>query len=282
MNKPPKSSHKRSLGISFIATILFFFLLRTFLGHHVTIIDKCFSIAATPFLSFYNTLVHPLYQAYQYYTDYKALIAERELYKEQYVKTQAALIQHQATHHFDKETDKLEKFSKRYVHKASSLCQVIVHRLSEIEQILVVNAGSYHGIHKNMLAIYGSTLLGRVSEVFPYYSHVQLITDKHSRISVYCAHTKTKGILEGKNTQETLSLSFVDCLQPLEMQDMLISAGEGFLFPEGFCVGKIRSFTPQDLHYNVEVEPCYDLKTISYCYLIPYENCSHTPLIEKN
>lgn len=279
MNKSSKSVSKRSLGISFITIIVFFFLLRTFLGHRITIIDTCFSTCATPFLWLYSRTITPCEEKYQHYKDYKALIAERDFYKEQYAQTQATLIQHQATYTFDHATEKLEKFSKRYLHNTSFLCKILVHRLSDSEQIIVVNAGSRHGTTKNMLAIYGSTLLGRVSEVFPYYSYVQLITDKRSRISVYCAHTKTKGIVEGKNDKVLLSLSYVDCLQPLEVNDILISAGEGLLFPEGFCVGKIHSFTPQELHYIVKVEPCYDLKTIDYCYLIPYENCSYTGVV---
>jgi rod shape-determining protein MreC len=279
MNKSSKSTNTWSLTITLIGTIVFFFLLRTFLSHRVTILDRFFSTGATPFVWFHNKIISPWEKKYAHYKDYKALITERDFYKEQYTQTQAALIQHQATYNFDQATEKLERFSKRYLQNSSFLCKILVHRLSDSEQLIVVNAGSQHGVTKNMLAIYGSTLLGRVSEVFPYYSHVQLITDKRSRISVYSAHKKTKGILEGKNNKTLLSLSYVDCLQPLELNDILISAGEGLLFPEGFCVGKIRTFTPQELHYIVEVEPCYDLKTIDYCYLISPENCSYVDII---
>lgn len=282
MNKPHSSFNTRSLGISLISTILFFFLLRTFLGHRITLIDRYLSLCTTPFLMVYNSITKPLQEKYHHYKQYQELIKERDFYKEHYVQTHAVLIQNQATYTFDQATEKLHTFSVRYLNHKALLCKVLMHRLSETEQLYTVNAGSRHGVTKNMLALYGSTLLGRVIEVFPYYSYVQLITDTRSRIAVYCSHTKTKGIVEGKNDKVLLSLSYVDNLQPLELGDILISAGEGLLFPEGFGVGKITSFVPQELHYSIEVEPCYDLTTINYCYLIPYENCSYTPVIENN
>ncbi len=281
MSKPKApSSKKKSLIIGISSTILFFFLLHAFLGHRVTLIDKVFSIAATPILWCHDRIVNPVYTKYQHYKDYQKLVAEKDFYKKQYVETQGKLIQHQAEYTFDQATDKLENFSKRYITNTGLLCRIVVQRLSDTEQIFVVNAGSAHGVTKNMIAIYGSTLLGKVADIYPYYSSIQLITDKRSRVSVYCSHTKSKGIVEGKNDKVLLSLSYVDCLQPLVKDDILISSGEGIIFPEGFGVGKIESYVPQDLHYTVSVTPCYDFTTIEYCYLIPYEQCSYTPIIK--
>lgn len=281
MSSIKKSSKKVSVTTIVITSIVGFFLLRTFLSHRVTFIDKTLSLCATPVLVTYNKIISPLNALYKHYYNYKELIAERDFYKEKYVKVQGNLIEYQATYTFDKTTQKLENFTNRYKNTHAFLCKVLVHRLSDAEQIIVVNAGSRHGITKNMLAVYGSTLLGKVSETFGYYSYVQLITDKQSRVSVYCQETKTKGIIEGKNDKALLSLSYVDCLQPLKIDDVLISSGEGLIFPEGFGVGTIISYIPQELHYSVYVKPSHDISTIDYCYLIPYETCAYTPLLKN-
>lgn len=280
MNRSLKTS-KKSIITYITSAILLFFLVHTFVSNRITIVDRVFSIIVVPFLSAYHYCISPFKEKYTHYKEYQKLVEERDFYKKSYTTLHERHIQNLATKGFDQRTAKLEKFSKRYLSNNSILCKILLHRISNNEQVILVNSGSRHGVTSDMIATYGSCLIGRVIEIFPYYSIVQLITDKRSRISVYCAKTHAKGIVEGENKNNELRLSYVDCLQPLQENDLLISAGEGTVFPEGFGIGTIASYEQQDLHYNVTVTPCYDFQTLEYCYLIPYEQCAYSPLVKS-
>ena len=160
------------------------------------------------------------------------------------------------------------KIKKRYDNKDASLAQVISSVISQQEQVLFVGLGSRSGIEKNMVSVYKNCIVGRVAEVYPFYSKVLCITDSRCKVSSRCLKTKSKGICVGKNSSEVLSLNFVEHFNKLKKGDILISDGNGLIFPKGFGLGKIDSFEKNGLVYSVDVKPIIDISSISYCYLM--------------
>lgn len=221
-----------------------------------------------------------MYNFYKYYDNYLLITQERDTYKELYYKTLSTLVSYKAINHFDKITTPLEKFKQRYKTEHTILCKVILQQLSSDQQMLTVNVGSIHGIKKDMLAVQGAFLFGRVYEVFPLYSTILLITDKRSRVSVYCEQTNTHGIVEGTNNKDDLIVSYINSLETLEVNDLLITSGQGMIYPEGFSIGTLESYTTDKLHYTAHATPLYNIEKINYCYLIPYEKCSYAAIIE--
>ena len=67
---------------------------------------------------------------------------------------------------------------------------------------------------------------------------------------------------------DTARLLHVDRLHELKVDDVLVSSGEGLIFPQGFLLGKISSFEPDGIHFLVTIEPIIDLYAIDYCYII--------------
>lgn len=186
---------------------------------------------------------------------------ERDILEQQIIALQGQL-------DYLQDTQELHQFAQRYDCSQKSPVQIITKIFSEIQHYFFVDAGSNKGIEPDMVAVYKNCLLGRVINVYPYYSKIILVTDRSCKVAAYCAQTNVQGIHEGTNNNSTTQLSFVSKLVPLQPGETIISSGEGLIFPRGFCLGKIKEFFAGDLYYTICVEPLVDFSTISYCYLI--------------
>jgi rod shape-determining protein MreC len=134
-------------------------------------------------------------------------------------------------------------------------------------QICWVDAGADHGICLNMIAVFKNNIVGRVIHVDPWYSKIALITDKRCKIAVSCVQTKTVGIYEGNNSAMP-SLEFVPHYEKLMVGDILMSTGQGLVYPQGFAIGSIVDFKVDDVAYQVKVQPLIDLEQLDFVYLV--------------
>jgi len=169
--------------------------------------------------------------------------------------------------HYDKKSKDLRIFRDRYKLEGSILASILVRTLTSSEHSILVNRGSRDGVEKNMVAIYKFQLIGRVSNVTPFYSKIMLITGTQSKVSVYTNTSSARGIVEGTNIINRCHLRYISHLNTVHNGDYVLSSGQGLIFPEGFCVGKIINVKKQDICYHVEVEPLIDFKTLEMCTL---------------
>lgn len=165
-------------------------------------------------------------------------------------------------------TTELMLFKKRYQRANERIVHILARHLSCNNQFFLMNAGSYHGIEKDMIALYGNCLIGRVTHVYPWYCHVSLITDSLCKIGAVGAKTGAMGIHEGLNDTDKTIMHHVSHLENVEVGDMILSSGEGLIFPQGFSLGIIKSFTKGDLCYVIYVQPLVDFTTLRYCTLV--------------
>ena len=173
-------------------------------------------------------------------------------------------IQLSASLSYMQRTKALRAFSQRYKQQGR-VAQVLTRVLSEDSHFFLIDAGSQKGITADMVVVYKNNLIGKVAEVYPWYSKVCLVTDKRCKIAAYCAKTRAKGIHEGRNQAFNTQLCYVDHLAKINQDDLVLSSGEGLIFPEGFALGKIASYTSDGLCKSIVVEPLCDLRDIDYC-----------------
>lgn len=185
----------------------------------------------------------------------------------------AELVAARAVQLYAAETAELRDFSARYELACGHIAQVLLRHCSADEQILVVDAGARQGIQQDMIALSAHGIVGRVIEVFPWYSRVLLVTDRRCKIPVVCAATKTDAIYEGANAIHEGQLCFVSCLQPLLVGDMVLTSGKGMIYPAGFAVGVIKEITQdqQGLYYTATITPHHDPFAITHCMLVSKE-----------
>lgn len=143
--------------------------------------------------------------------------------------------------------------------------QIIAKNFSEHEQYFLIDAGSSKGMTTEMSVIAHNCLLGKVTEVYPWYSKVVAITDTTCKIAACCYKTKTAGIHEGTNNINATRLNFVSHLDPVVEGDFVFSSGEGLVFPRGLGIGQVIATKQEGLYQLIEIKPLADLNNIQFC-----------------
>lgn len=169
---------------------------------------------------------------------------------------------------YAQETQELVEFKKQYDFSRATLAQVLIKNFSDQSHFYLVDKGSSAGVAKDMVAIYKDCLIGRVTEVYPRYCKITLISDQSCKVAACCAQSKATGIYQGNNQEWHSNLTHVSHLAQLEPGELVLSSGDGLIFPRGFGIGKVKSFQNEGLFHQVSVEPLLDLHAINHCYLI--------------
>lgn len=228
-----------------------------------------FSSIVYPFLVIQKKLTDPISNLYKRYHDYKNLCIKLKEYKKENRNLKSDLIKYKYFFTFYSQTKDLADIAKKYnYYEKSVLSSVLLKNFDQKSHFFLVDAGKNKHIKPDMVVVYKNAIIGKVSEVYSYYSKVILITDKTCRISAFCHKSKIQAIHEGANRTDITSLSFVDHLQNPLLNDLVLSSGQGIIFPKGFALGNIKSITSKGLYFDIDVEPIYNLSDIKYCYLI--------------
>ena len=170
--------------------------------------------------------------------------------------------------HYDHDIKELADFKKRYEESHGHIAQILMKHFSDQSHFFLIDIGTRQGIKPDMVAVYKNCLIGKVAEVYPFYSKVVLITDKTCKVAAYCAQTHASGIHEGSNQSEQTMLNHVSHLSVMKEGDLILSSGEGLIFPQGFALGNVMSCKPNGLLYTVHVEPLVDMHALAYCLII--------------
>lgn len=169
---------------------------------------------------------------------------------------------------YNEEIKELVEFKKQFEKVDAIVCQILVKHFSDQSHYFLIDKGSNAGIVPDMVAIYKNCLLGKVTQVYPKYSKVLLITDAMCKVAAYCVHTQASGIHEGNNNECFTGMRYVSHLAEVEPDDLVLSSGDGLIFPKGFALGKIKECNPAGLFYDVTLTPLIDLRKIDYCFVI--------------
>ena len=159
------------------------------------------------------------------------------------------------------------EFRKRYEVRDLVLGHVLLKNFQDQEHYMLVNRGSRDQVHVNMVAVCNNCLVGRVVEVYPWYCKILLITDQWNKIAAVTGDTKVKGIYEGRNSEKAF-LNYVQHFTTPKLDELVFSTGEGLIYPQGFCLGKISEIIQGDIYHAVTITPIIDFSTIEYVYII--------------
>ena len=262
----------KKISISFssllIAAVCIFFALHRLLYFSPSFLDNAVSCLVYPFLLVQNSIVDPFLQLKKQQTTKHALLQKIDALQEEKERIQQEVLTLQAQSHFMGETEDLRAYKNRYVSGVQLLAQVIFKQLNEQEQFFLINKGAVHTIKEGMVAVYRDCLVGKITQVFPYYSKVTLVTDKKCNVAAFAAETHADGIVEGCNKQDRLSFKFVSHLQKMKQNDRVLSSGQGLVFPHGFGIGSVQECYVDGLYYCVHLKPLLEFDTLRYCYII--------------
>ena len=160
-----------------------------------------------------------------------------------------------------KENERLKQlldFGKE-IPKKKVLAQVVSWDSSNEFKVLRINKGENHGLKIMSPVITMTGLVGYVYRLSPNYSDILTILDQNNRIDSLVARTRTHGIVEG-NSGFTCQLKYVSRTEKLELNDTIITAGLGEIYPKGIKVGTISKINKENfgITQKIEVTPSVD------------------------
>ena len=54
----------------------------------------------------------------------------------------------------------------------------------------------------------------------------------------------------------------------IQQDNLIISSGDGLIFPRGFGIARVTNFHKNELVYTVSCKPLVDIHALTYCYVI--------------
>jgi rod shape-determining protein MreC len=268
--------------IAIIFAIISFFVFRHCITAGISIAATVSSSVLYPFLRMQQVVIVPIAKWFEERSTIRELQNNLDQLQKAHEDLYAENIVLKSLRCYAAETDELRNFNKRYALHSGHMAQILARHFSANHQFFLVDAGATQGIKKDMVALYGNNIVGKVIEVYPWYCKVSLITDSDCKVAITCVSAQNvskkdfkkgvSGIHEGINNATSTIISYVSHLESVEINDTVLSSGEGLVFPKGFALGKIIGAEKGDLFYVITVEPLLNLQTLQYCTLIAKED----------
>lgn len=246
---------------------LVFITQRIFFFRH-SFLENAASIVTYPVIVASSAIVSPIKNIFKRKSTFEKLYTRVEDMQKKYQDLIDENIKLKTTLNRYEAIQDLVDFQKRYKAENGIISKVLIKNFIEKEHSMLLNKGGREGIRKDMVAVHKTQLVGRVSEVFPYHCKVVLITDSSCKVAAHTARSKARGIAIGTNDINLCSLSYVSHLQKIDDNDNVLSSGEGLVFPEGFCLGRIAHHSVEGLYYKVDIKPIIDFTKLEFCVLL--------------
>ena len=124
---------------------------------------------------------------------------------------------------------------------------------SPFRQSVLLNVGERDGIRDGWATMDGIGLVGRISGVGGQTARVILLTDSNSRVPVSVQPSGQKAILAGDNSALP-PLEFLEDADSVRAGDIVVSSGDGGVFPAGLLVGKVVKDTDNRLRVALSAD----------------------------
>lgn len=130
---------------------------------------------------------------------------------------------------------------------------------------VIINAGRKYGLKKNQIVINKQGLVGRIIEANEQSARILLITDINSRIPVITGESRERAIVAGNNS-DLLTLLYLPDDSKAHIGEMVVSSGDGEMFPPGLPIGVVTSITDK----RVTVKPIVDWNRLEFVSIVNY------------
>ena len=143
--------------------------------------------------------------------------------------------------------------------KHSVAAKVIARSPSLWNRVLLIDKGTQKGVHRNMLVLSDSALIGRVVEAGPFSSKVLLVNDPECRIGVLLQRTRQQGVLYGASNGGC-RIKYLPLDADVNAGDLVETAGFGGFFPKGLLIGAVQKTwkEPGQIYQVAAIKPFSD------------------------
>jgi rod shape-determining protein MreC len=135
---------------------------------------------------------------------------------------------------------------------------------------LTVNRGRADRVTRLTAVIAPDGLIGRVVDVRPGASIVQVLTDPTSTVGAHAVRTRTQGIVEGEPRGTMRFKYMARDGSGIQVGDLIVTSGAGGLFPRGIPIGHVRAIDDRGsaLFHYAQLAPAVDFARIDEVLLL--------------
>lgn len=132
-----------------------------------------------------------------------------------------------------------------------------------------INKGTHHGVKAGQAVIAVGGVVGYIFKPEAFTSLVLLITDPYSVIDGIISRSRSRGIVEGKNSV-TCALKYVEKSEDVQAGDIVVTSGLDNIFPKGFPIATVESVENKafSVSLKVELKPTIDPDKIEEVFVI--------------
>ncbi len=162
----------------------------------------------------------------------------------------------------------LLNYARSQPENRSIAANVIGRDTSPFIRSIWLDRGSDSNLSKGMPVVTERGLVGRIAEVFPTASRVQLITDPESAVNVTLQLARTDGVLVAEFNGE-LSVDMIDQNAEVTVGELVLTSGLGN-FPADIPVGQIINIRRRDyeLFQEASVQASVDFEALNIVLVI--------------
>jgi rod shape-determining protein MreC len=258
------AKHHRAVILG--ATLIASFLLMTLQVRHdpavVAFTRQAILVAVSPVLKVTAVAVGSVGQVWQDYIDLR-LVREENLQ----LRHEAAVRERRISQLEEQalETQRLQGLlAIRESYQADFLAARVVGRdTSNWFKTILIDRGTSSGVRRNLPVIAPDGLVGRVLEVTPTMSKVQLITDPVSAAGGLIQRTRVTGVVSG-GLGTGLQVRYLPQLADVAVGDEIITSGLGGVFPKGIPLGRVTAVERRSgaLFQEAILQPKVDLSRL--------------------
>ncbi len=141
--------------------------------------------------------------------------------------------------------------------------RIIAHRMGPVSSLetVIVDRGSLAGVQDDMPVVSLDGVVGRVLRYGATASHVLLLSDPNSRVSVIGKEKRSQGIVVGQGSGQDLKVEYIKLNSPIEPGELLETSGLAGIFPKGLPVARVKTVHRSDisLFLSITAEPLVDV-----------------------
>ncbi len=141
--------------------------------------------------------------------------------------------------------------------------QVVSWDPSIDHRVLRVNKGLKDGIELQSTAVTSKGLVGYVYRLTDHYADILTIEDSNNKIDAIIERTRSYGVIEGLN-QKYCFMKYVTRTDPIILNDLVITSGQGNLYPKGLVIGKISRIERETygISQKIRIDPAVNFSKL--------------------
>lgn len=158
-------------------------------------------------------------------------------------------------------SNELEILSRQYLFETTT-ASITWKTAPFFSHRLGINAGTRHGVKRDLAVIGLSGIVGRVVATTAISAEVELVTNRGASAGAMLADSRLQGVLQGDGS-DLLKWNFIPNHESVDVGELVYTSGADRIYPKGIPVGRILSSEKGEMIYrNIEVEPFVDFSKI--------------------